>query len=76
MMRIRLLTRTQHPDGHWCDRGEIVDWPDTVRPPHRLEQKTADQIDYDPGNGLDANHTSGTVIDVPLYEEVKEDHHG
>jgi hypothetical protein len=75
-MRIRLLTRTQHPDGHWIERGEVTDWPDDVKPPYRLQQKSADLIDYDPANGLDANHTSGNITDVPLFEEVKEDHHG
>lgn len=71
-MRIRLLARVQHPDGHWCDRGEIAEWPDHVRPPHRLEQKGPDKIDYDPTNGIDANHSSGEVVDVPLFEQVKE----
>lgn len=75
-MKIRLLTRAQHPDGSWHDRGAVVDWPEGVRPPHRLQQNTPDVIDYDPANGLDANHMSGHVVDVPLYEEVKEDHHG
>lgn len=75
-MRIRLLTKAQHPDGHWLDRGAVTDWPDDIRPPHRLVQKSPDRIDYDPENGLDANHTSGKVEDQPLFEEVKEDHHG
>lgn len=74
-MLIRLLARAQHPDGHWCERDEVVDWPDAIKPPHRLAQQSADKIDYDPTNGLDANHTSGKVESVPLFEVIEDKPH-
>ena len=74
-MKIRLLAPTQL-NGHVHQTGDVVDWPDDVKPPHRMRQMTADRIDYDPANGLDANRIAGQMVDEPLYVEVKEDRHG
>lgn len=71
-MRIRLKAPFFFT-GHLYQPGDVVDLPDGVRGPHRAVQLGPDRIDYDPSNGLDANHTPGQIVDEPLYDEVKEE---
>lgn len=70
-MRIRLLAPMIF-NGHRCEPGDIVDLPDGVRGPYHAVRRKPDVIDYDPQNGIDANHTPGHLVDEPLFEEVKD----
>lgn len=69
--RVRLLDRC-HVGGSIHERGDEVVLLAGVRGPHRAVQKTPHKIDYDPKNGIDANHTVGEFDDVPLYEVIEE----
>ena len=71
-MRIHLHERA-FIGGALHERGAIVDLPEGVEGPHRAVQQEAHKIDYDPGNGLDANHTVGKSENVPLFDIVNDD---
>lgn len=44
-----------------------------MKGPHRAVRETQDRIDYETGNGIDANHVPGKIKDVPLFDAVEED---
>lgn len=69
-MKIRLKERCFF-QGHLHQAGDVITLPDGMRGPHRAVRKGAPAIDYDPGNGLDANHTIGETVDEPLFEEIE-----
>lgn len=74
-MRIRLKAPFFF-NNHLYQPGDVVDLPEGLRGPHRSVQQTPDKIDYDPANGLDANHTPGKIADEALYDVIEEKANG
>jgi hypothetical protein len=57
--------------GHLYKRGEVVTLPAGIPGPMRAVRRGADKIDYDPANGIDANHVPGKIEDVPLFDIIE-----
>lgn len=53
--------------------GAIVEIGDKDRGPHRAHRRQPDRIDYGTDPAIDANRNLGEIVDVPLFEEVKEE---
>ena len=71
-----MLIRLHEPafiDNHRYNAGDVVRLKPGVKGPHRTIRMSADTIDYDPANGIDANHVPPKMKDVPLFEIVEED---
>lgn len=71
-MRIRLKAPFFF-NNHRYEPGEIVDLPEGVPGPHKSRAVSPDRIDYDPANGLDANHVPGEVALEPLFDVVEDE---
>lgn len=67
------LTAPAQMDGAVRGRGHEFTLAEGQMGPHRAVRVTHDHIDYDPANGIDANHVPGEMKDEPLYEEVKDE---
>lgn len=71
-MRIRLKAPFFFAN-HLYQPGEIVDLPEGVPGPHKSRAVSPDRIDYDPANGLDANHVPGEAALEPLFDVVEDE---
>lgn len=71
-MRIRLKAPFFFAN-HLYQPGEIVDLPEGVPGPHKSRAVAPDRIDYDPANGLDANHVPGDTALDPLFDVVEDE---
>lgn len=70
-MKIRLHEKT-FIHGRIHEPGEIVEVAHKEDGPHRAMRRMHDTIDYEPGNGLDANHVPGAHVDKPLFDMVED----